>query len=102
MNNAFSCFTLQTLLMQSFDEESSSLVQLSLETMQPTESIPAEPSVQEIHKGVLRKTSTHQGTSHAYAANVEDYTSMMSMLKVFQRMPETNNYLRQQPTAVQQ
>ncbi|KAM3936682.1 uncharacterized protein RB166_019474 [Leptodactylus fuscus] len=94
-----SCFTFQTLLMHSPspDEEESCFDQLGVEVTQQT----SGSRVQEMDKGVLQKTSNHQRTTHAYGAKAEDYTSMMSVLKVFQRFPETTRYLRQQPTAVQ-
>ncbi|XP_075183477.1 interleukin-6 receptor subunit beta-like [Anomaloglossus baeobatrachus] len=93
----------KTLLMQlsPFDEEETCFEQLGVEVVtQQTGSLPAESSVQEINKHVLLKTSNHQKISHAYAAKVDDYTNMMSAVKVFQRMPETSSYLQQQPTAI--
>ncbi|XP_077142563.1 protein sidekick-2-like [Ranitomeya variabilis] len=89
------------LASSSFDEEESCFDQLGVEVTQQSASLPAETSVWETKNSVLLKTSKHHKTSHAYAAKVDDYTNMMSALKVFQRMPETSNYLQQQPTAVE-
>ncbi|XP_056378402.1 uncharacterized protein LOC130274270 [Hyla sarda] len=90
----------KTLLMQSspYDEEKSCSNHLGVEVTQQIELISDKSSIQEMDNSVGQKTSNHQKTSHAYAANVEDYIDKMSVLKAFQRMPETTSYVRQQPT----
>ncbi|XP_073536320.1 interleukin-31 receptor subunit alpha-like [Phyllobates terribilis] len=94
---------IKTLFMpsSSFDEEESCFDQLGVEVTQQPDSLPAETSVREMNNSVLVKTSNHHKTSHASAAKVDDYTNMMSALKVFQRMPEPRSYLQQQPRAVE-
>ncbi|XP_044148205.1 interleukin-12 receptor subunit beta-1-like [Bufo gargarizans] len=88
----------KNLLIQSSpsDEEESCIDQPGVEVTPQTESILTEGT----DNGISQKNSNLQ-RSQAHAGGVEQYTNIMSVLKVFQRMPESANYICQQPPAVQ-
>ncbi|XP_075049630.1 interleukin-31 receptor subunit alpha-like [Mixophyes fleayi] len=58
----------------------------------PIVSIPTESCIQRRETCTMKK-QTHPQVSPAQAPNVQDYTSMMSMINVFKRMPQSTNHV---------